>query len=81
MGKWELIIDTSSVKKNLFLFHHHLIFQQRHTCTLYSGQCLWEGTNISEGRGTTLPFETIGAPFLNWVFSEDWNNQQTSRIQ
>ncbi|MBI5557906.1 MAG: DUF1343 domain-containing protein [Deltaproteobacteria bacterium] len=32
---------------------------------VYPGQVLWEGTNISEGRGTTLPFELFGAPFLN----------------
>jgi len=31
---------------------------------VYPGQVLWEGTNISEGRGTTLPFELLGAPFL-----------------
>jgi uncharacterized protein YbbC (DUF1343 family) len=33
-------------------------------CALvYPGQVLWEGTNVSEGRGTTLPFEFVGAPF------------------
>lgn len=32
---------------------------------VYPGQVLWEGTNISEGRGTTQPFELFGAPFLN----------------
>lgn len=31
---------------------------------LYPGQVLLEGTNLSEGRGTTRPFELIGAPFL-----------------
>ena len=31
---------------------------------LYTGTCLFEGTNISEGRGTTKPFEWIGAPFI-----------------
>ncbi len=31
---------------------------------VYPGQVLWEGTNISEGRGTTMPFELCGAPFL-----------------
>ena len=31
---------------------------------LYNGSCLLEGTNISEGRGTTRPYEVIGAPFL-----------------
>ncbi|SHG46907.1 exo-beta-N-acetylmuramidase NamZ family protein [Ornithinibacillus halophilus] len=31
---------------------------------LYSGTCLVEGTNLSEGRGTTRPFELVGAPFI-----------------
>ncbi len=31
---------------------------------LYPGTCLVEGTNLSEGRGTTRPFEYIGAPFI-----------------
>ncbi|MGB1274938.1 MAG: exo-beta-N-acetylmuramidase NamZ family protein [Nannocystaceae bacterium] len=35
------------------------------TATIYPGQCLLEGTNLSEGRGTTRPFELFGAPFLN----------------
>jgi uncharacterized protein YbbC (DUF1343 family) len=34
------------------------------TATVYPGMCLLEGTNISEGRGTTRPFELFGAPFL-----------------
>lgn len=32
---------------------------------IYAGTCFFEGTNISEGRGTTRPFEIIGAPFLD----------------
>ena len=32
------------------------------TVTVYPGFCLIEGTNLSEGRGTTRPFEWIGAP-------------------
>jgi len=36
-----------------------------HTATVYPGMCLLEGTNISEGRGTTRPFEIFGAPFIN----------------
>jgi uncharacterized protein YbbC (DUF1343 family) len=32
---------------------------------VYPGQVIFEGTNISEGRGTTLPFEQFGAPFLD----------------
>lgn len=31
---------------------------------VYPGQVIWEGTNISEGRGTTQPFEIFGAPYL-----------------
>jgi uncharacterized protein YbbC (DUF1343 family) len=32
---------------------------------VYPGQVLWEGTNVSEGRGTTQPFELFGAPFFS----------------
>jgi len=32
---------------------------------VYPGQVIWEGTNISEGRGTTQPFELFGAPFID----------------
>jgi uncharacterized protein YbbC (DUF1343 family) len=35
---------------------------------VYPGQVIWEGTNISEGRGTALPFELCGAPF--------WDHQE-----
>ena len=35
------------------------------TAQLYIGTCLNEGTNQSEGRGTTMPFEWIGAPWLD----------------
>ena len=34
------------------------------TALVYPGLCLAEGTNMSEGRGTTRPFEIIGAPYL-----------------
>jgi uncharacterized protein YbbC (DUF1343 family) len=37
------------------------------TTTVYPGGVLFEGTNVSEGRGTTRPFELIGAP---WVIAE-----------
>ncbi|MDE0017846.1 MAG: DUF1343 domain-containing protein [Candidatus Poribacteria bacterium] len=39
------------------------------TAVLYPGLCLFEGTNMSEGRGTTKPFEYIGAP---WCNGERW---------
>ena len=35
------------------------------TALLYPGMCLLEGTNLSEGRGTTRPFELFGAPWLD----------------
>jgi len=51
------------------------------TASFYSGQCLWEGTNVSEGRGTTRPFEVFGAPWMNSLISynqkagyQGWND-------
>lgn len=35
------------------------------TATVYPGQCFFEGSNLSEGRGTALPFELCGAPWLD----------------
>ncbi len=35
------------------------------TAIVYPGMCLLEGTILSEGRGTTRPFEIFGAPFIN----------------
>ena len=35
------------------------------TATVYPGACLIEGTNLSEGRGTTRPFEVCGAPWVD----------------
>ena len=35
------------------------------TALVYPGGCLYEGTNLSEGRGTTRPFELVGAPYVD----------------
>ncbi len=35
------------------------------TVIVYPGTCLFEATNVSEGRGTTRPFELFGAPFID----------------
>jgi uncharacterized protein YbbC (DUF1343 family) len=35
------------------------------TARVYPGGCLIEGSNLSEGRGTTRPFEWVGAPYLD----------------
>jgi uncharacterized protein YbbC (DUF1343 family) len=37
------------------------------SATVYPGMCLIEGTNLSEGRGTTTPFEIVGAPWLDGI--------------
>jgi len=34
------------------------------SAAVYPGMCFFEGTNVSEGRGTTRPFEIVGAPFI-----------------
>jgi uncharacterized protein YbbC (DUF1343 family) len=35
------------------------------TAEVYPGQVIWEGTNVSEGRGTCRPFEIFGAPYVD----------------
>lgn len=48
---------------------------------LYPGMCLIEGTNLSEGRGTTRPFEVVGAPFINGrKLAEQFNQLKLSGI-
>jgi len=41
------------------------------TARVYPGGCLVEGTNLSEGRGTTLPFEIVGAPWIDGLRLSD----------
>lgn len=43
------------------------------TALVYPGTCLFEGTVFSEGRGTTRPFEIIGAPGIDWRWAEALN--------
>lgn len=43
------------------------------TAVLYPGTGMFEGTNLSEGRGTTRPFEVIGAPYVD----HKWNERLT----
>jgi len=46
------------------------------TAVTYPGMCFLEGTNLSEGRGTGLPFEQAGAPWLNGqVLAERLNDR------
>lgn len=44
------------------------------TARIFPGCCYLEGTNLSEGRGTTRPFELIGAPFIDPIKLEHWFN-------
>lgn len=46
------------------------------TVRVYPGTCLVEGTNVSEGRGTTKPFEWIGAPWINGRHLADQLNEK-----
>ncbi|MFF7381728.1 exo-beta-N-acetylmuramidase NamZ domain-containing protein [Streptomyces griseoluteus] len=39
------------------------------TAVVYPGTCLFEGTNVSEGRGTTQPFQSVGAPYIDARFA------------
>ncbi len=57
-------------KKNGFELNHNFVMTSPNmpflsTVFVYPGACLLEGTNISEGRGTTRPFEIVGAPYIN----------------
>lgn len=47
------------------------------TVLSYAGMCFFEGTNISEGRGTTKPFEWIGAPWIDGEnVAKHWNESK-----
>ena len=47
------------------------------TTFAYLATCYFEGTNVSEGRGTTRPFEMIGAPWLNASLIIKYLNEQS----
>jgi len=46
------------------------------SAVVYPGTVLFEGTNASEGRGTTRPFELVGAP---WIDAERFADQMNAR--
>ena len=48
---------------------------------VYPGMCLIEGTNLSEGRGTTTPFEIVGAPWVDGIkLAERLNAQKLAGV-
>lgn len=66
------VIPMDGWKRDMYYDDTDLIFIQPspniptvETAFAYIGTCVFEGTNISEGRGTTKPFEMIGAPWLD----------------
>lgn len=66
------VIPMEGWKRGLYYDETDLIFIQPspniptvETAFAYIGTCIFEETNLSEGRGTTKPFEMIGAPWLD----------------
>lgn len=66
------VIPMKNWKREMYFDETNLVFIQPSpniptvdTAFCYVGTCIFEGSNLSEGRGTTKPFEMIGAPWLN----------------
>ncbi|OEU96565.1 exo-beta-N-acetylmuramidase NamZ domain-containing protein [Streptomyces oceani] len=51
------------------------------TATAYPGTGYFEGTNLSEGRGSTRPFEFIGAPYLDYHYSDRLNARELPGVR
>ncbi len=53
------------------------------TCaTVYPGTCIFEGSNMNEGRGTTAPFEMLGAPFIDGnAWAKDLNDRNLPGVE
>ena len=51
------------------------------TAVVYPGTCLFEATNLSEGRGTTRPFELIGAPYLDYPWADALRAQEMPGVE
>ena len=51
------------------------------TARVYAGTGYFEGTNLSEGRGTTRPFELVGAPYLDYRFADRLNARELPGVR
>ncbi|MQA05541.1 MAG: DUF1343 domain-containing protein [Streptosporangiales bacterium] len=51
------------------------------SATTYIGTCYFEGTNLSEGRGSTRPFEWIGAPWLDYRWADRLNTHELPGVR
>jgi len=83
-GKYSLeIIKCQDLDLNRILPYPSPNIPHPMTPLVYTGQCLWEGTNVSEGRGTTRPFEIFGAPFFKKFmtrWTDHWNEVHQEAI-
>jgi len=77
------VIDCSGLDKSALWPEHGRDWiltspnmQRWETVVVYPGQVLLEGANLSEGRGTTLPFELCGAPWIDPFRLADVLNEQ-----
>jgi uncharacterized protein YbbC (DUF1343 family) len=50
------------------------------TALAYPGTCLFEATNLSEGRGTTRPFELVGAPYVDHRWADALRDQDLAGV-
>lgn len=67
-----VVVPVTGWKRSMYLDETDLPWvapspncQAFETALVYPGTCIFEGSNLSEGRGTTQPFEFIGAPWVN----------------
>jgi len=51
------------------------------TALVYPGTGMFEGTNLSEGRGTTRPFELIGAPYIDGALADSLRTKGLKGVQ
>ncbi|HHY20017.1 MAG TPA: DUF1343 domain-containing protein [Firmicutes bacterium] len=72
VGKDPIVVEMTGYTREMFYEDTGLLWVPPSpniptvdTAIVYPGTCLFEGTNLSEGRGTTRPFEIIGAPWLD----------------
>lgn len=73
------VVKVSGWKRSLYLDHTDIPWvnpspnmQSLEAAIAYPGTCLFEATNLSEGRGTDSPFTQIGAPYVDpsiWIES------------
>lgn len=63
MSGWDPSLGFEEQQRSWVLTSPNLPTVQ--SLAVYPGTVLFEGTNVSEGRGTSLPFQQIGAPFFS----------------